>query len=80
MRKHAIVVLVVLCGLLTRGTAKADLCDSPKNLIANCGFETGTLGPWTGSPASEVGNWYGVDALRRIYRHLWRLHRRERIH
>ena len=46
--------------------ALADVCDSPQNLVGNCGFETGLLTPWQAagvqsSPAFQ-GVTYGVDA------------------
>ncbi len=64
MKKYAIVTFVALCGLLTVGTTKAaDVCQTPANLVQNCGFETGSFTPWVGSPTTEAGNWYGVDTF-----------------
>lgn len=61
MRQFAIVTFVLVGGLCAGVKAKADVCDTPTNLVANCGFETGDLTSWTGTPTSQAGNWYGVD-------------------
>ena len=55
-------VLTGLISLLFLGqNVRADVCDSAANLIQNCGFETGDLTFWAGSPANQSGNWFGVD-------------------
>ena len=63
MKRYTITAFILLCGLWAGGAAKADLCSSASNLIVNCGFETGDLTGWTGSPTSQAGNWYGVDSF-----------------
>lgn len=62
MKKLLISSVITIIALWAGGKAKADVCDTPTNLIVNCGFETGDLTGWTlQSPPSEAGNWYGVD-------------------
>lgn len=59
-----IINLAVLSGCLILGSiAKADVCTTSTNLVANCGFETGSLSSWLVSPSSEAGNWFGVDSF-----------------
>lgn len=52
-------LLVALCGA---HAAKADTCSSiAGNLVANCGFETGSFSSWSGTATADVNS--GVDNL-----------------
>jgi len=61
--------MTILCAmfllLVSAPRAKADICTSASNLVANCGFESGDFTGWTLSgndvPGQE-GNLYGVES------------------
>jgi len=61
--KTSTAAVLLFAGLCVGGKAHADVCDSPNNLLTNCGLETGDLTGWTVQVrATKAGNWFGVDA------------------
>ena len=67
--RNTLAVLCAFSGLFAfQGrAAAASICDAnPKNLIANCGFETGTFSSWTLTGTDvpvQLGNLYGVESI-----------------
>ena len=62
MRKLIGTFSLIVAGLFASQTAKADVCNGAVgNLILNCGFETGSLSPWTGTALADGNS--GVDGL-----------------
>jgi len=67
MRKGFLLIAVIAFGIFTAASAMASpICNgATKNLVANCGFETGDLTSWiiSGNTANPGGNYYGVDGF-----------------
>src|SRR5271163_3417918 len=66
MRIGITIVCALFLLLLSVPQAKADICTSSANLVANCGFETGDFTGWTLSGndvPGEEGNLYGVEGV-----------------
>lgn len=65
IRKGFSFLALIVCGLCCASPLRADACTSPRNIVTNCGFETGNLSGWTvgGNSLNPGGNYYGVDAL-----------------
>jgi len=61
MKPYVTATAVLVCALWTAGNVKADVCDSSKNLVVNCGFETGDLTGWVVAPSGAYNYYYGVD-------------------
>lgn len=55
---------------IPQGRATNACSDNPKNLVHNCGFETGNFSTWSLSGndvPGELGNLYGVEGLDPVY-------------
>jgi hypothetical protein len=64
MKKTYGVICVAFCLFLGVAQSRADICSTPGNLVANCGFETGDFTSWTLSGndvPGQAGNAYGVE-------------------
>jgi hypothetical protein len=68
MRKSFTVLAFVFCGFFCapRTVSASTICSTvASNLVANCGFETGTFSSWTigGNTLDPNDNYYGVDSF-----------------
>ena len=52
--------VVLLCGV---APSRADTCNGfSKNLVSNCGFESGTFSGWSGAATTANPNYGGIDS------------------
>lgn len=63
MRQRIAAIPVALFLLCAASPLRADTCNGfANNLVSNCGFESGSLGAWTGTATTIGPNYAGVDS------------------